>query len=73
MTSHNYIIGFLKYYQHLLIEPTLATTRHRRVPRISFWRGKTSALKSHDHESESNKKIKIFFSKITHLSPCQTG
>ena len=72
MASQNYIVGFLKYYNTLLIiEPTSTTIRHRRVPRASFWSGKISVSKSHDHESESYKKFKNFLLKITQLSPWQ--
>ena len=71
MVSHNYIIVFLKYYQHpaILIEPTL-TVRHRKVIGISLWSGKTLILRSHDHESESYiyDKFKKFLLKITQVS-----
>ena len=42
----------------LLIEPTLTTISYRRVPRISLWSEKISALKSHDHGCESYNKFK---------------
>ena len=50
----NYVIVFLKYYQHpaMLIEAT-PTARYRKVIEISLWSGKTLTLKSHDHESAS--------------------
>ena len=50
-----YIIGFLKYYQHLLIEPTLQLDVN--------W--KNTILKSHDHGSESHNKFKNSLLKIT--------
>ena len=72
MASHNYIVGFLKYYQFntLLIEPT-PTIRHRRVIRIPLWSGKNSTLKSNDHEFESYNKFKNFLLKITLRIPWQ--
>ena len=64
MTSNNQIIGFLKYYQHPANNKTYFTKiRHRRVPRISFWSGKISTLKSHGHQSESYNKLKNFLLK----------
>ena len=46
-----------------LIEATPTTIKHRRVPAISFWSGKKSTLKSHDHESEPYNKFKNSFQK----------
>ena len=76
MVSHNYMIVFLKYYQHpaMLIEPT-PTVRHMKVIRMSLWSGKTLTLKSHNHESESYiyDKFKTFLLKITQLNAWQIG
>ena len=51
--------------------PTPATITRRRTPKISFWSGKISTLKSHGHESELYNKFKNFLLKITQLSPRQ--
>ena len=64
MISHNYIIGFLKYYYTLLVEPA-STIRHSIVIGISLWSGKKLTFKSHDHESESYNKFKNFLLKIS--------
>ena len=74
MASHNYIIGFLKYYlpiQHPL-NRTYPSIRHRIVIRISlFWIGKNVTLISNDHEPESYNKFMNSLLKITKLSPWQ--
>ena len=51
----------------LLIEPT-PTIRYMRVIEILLWSIKNSALKSHDHESESNNKSTHLILKINQLS-----
>ena len=70
MASHNYFIGYLKYYQFktLLIEQTLPI-RHRKEIRIPFWTGRNLILKPNVHESESWSTFKNFLLKITHLNP----
>ena len=71
MASHSYSIGFFSSTTKIvLIEPT-RTIKHKRVIGISLWSGKSSTLKSHDHESESYSECKNFLLKITQLSPWQ--
>ena len=62
------LLAFWSTTNTLLIEPT-RTIRNRRVLGISLWSGKNLTLKSHDRESESYKKFKNFFLKITQFSP----
>ena len=56
-----YILGFLKYYQTLLIETT--PTIRRKLEKQDF--------KTHDHGSESYNKFNNSPLKITQLSPWQ--
>ena len=67
--SHNYIIGFLKHYQHPANRTP--TNIHRRVIGISLLSRKIATWKSHDHVSESYNIFKNSLSKITQLSHWQ--
>ena len=72
MASHNYIIAFVKQYQHSAYR-TYPYNQTQESTGISLWSQKNSTLKFHDHESESynHESYKNFLLKITQLSPWQ--
>ena len=67
---HNYITGFLKYYQHPA-NRTYPNNQTLEINRNVTTEQKNSTLKSHDHESESRNKFKNSLLKITQRSPQQ--
>ena len=69
MASHNYIIGFLKYYHHLANRTYTYKQTQESNKNVTLWSGRNLTLKSLDHASESYNKFKNVLLKITQLSP----